>query len=129
MSTPLTREQWPFYLNSFYLHNQGRPTELKLFNYLPVERQLPLYGLCLEETGTNAPKLEILLGGLTGETEHIAHTISAVKSIAPLNEAQRYQGLEIVDENGVRTELVVAPVQHLLTAAEHYLQRLPDKQV
>ena len=71
MSTPLLREQWPFYLDSFSKHNQGRPTELKIFDYIEVENRLPLNGIYLEEAGEDSPRIEILLGGAAGETPHM----------------------------------------------------------
>jgi hypothetical protein len=116
MSMPLNRAEWPFYLDSFVKHNQGRPTELKVFDYLEVEHQLPLNGIALEETGADAPKLAILLGGDAMPSEHITHTITRVQSITPLTTGGRYAGMEIVDGNGVRTTLSFTTIQHLLAA-------------
>jgi len=114
MSTPLKRAEWPFYLDSFVKHNQGRPTELKVFDYLEVEHQLPLNGLVLEESGADAPKLAILLGGGAASSEHVTHTIARVQSLTPLTTGGRYAGLEIVDDKGVRTTLSFTATQHLL---------------
>jgi hypothetical protein len=112
MSMPLAREQWPFYLDSFSKHNQGRPTELKIFGYIEVEHCLPLNGIYLEETGAEAPRIEILLGGATSDTVHITHKITHVQSLVPLLEGGRYAGLEIEDGQGVWTRLkFAAPLQ------------------
>jgi hypothetical protein len=117
MSTPLNREEWPFYLASFNRHNQGRPTELKVFDHLEVEHQLPLNGIVLEETGEGAPKLEILLGDPAAPSKHIARTITRVQRITPQTIGGRYEGLEIMDGDGVRTTLSFTVPQHLLAAS------------
>ena len=117
MSTPLKREEWRFYLASFNRHNQDRPTELKVFDYLEVEHQLLLNGIVLEETGDDAPKLEILLGSPATPSEHVTHTITRVQQITPQTIGGRYEGLEIVDGNNVRTTLSFKTEQHLLAAS------------
>ena len=116
MSMPLNREEWRFYLDSFSKYNQGRPTELKVFDYLEVEHHLPLNGIMLEETGEDAPRLEILLGGDAAASDHVTHTITRVQRLRPQTIGGRYEGLEIVDGNGVRTTLSFTATQHLLAA-------------
>lgn len=116
MSTPLLREQWPFYLDSFCKHNQGRPTDLKIFDYIEVERCLPLNGIYLEEAGEEAPKIEILLGGAAGETPHITHKITHVRGLLPQTRGGRYAGLVIEDSNGMKTTLSFAAPQQLTAA-------------
>ena len=115
MSTPLLREQWPFYLDSFSKHNQGRPTELKIFDYIEVENRLPLNGIYLEEAGEDSPRIEILLGGAAGETPHITHKITHVRSLLPLTDGGRYAGLVIEDNQGLKTTLHLAAPQQLNT--------------
>lgn len=121
MSEPLTREQWPFYLDSFNKHNQGRATELKIFNHLEIEHQLPLNGIYLEESGADAPKLEILLGGEAAGADHVTHIVAHVQSISPDAYGGRYEGLEIVDAHGIRTTLSFT-VPHLLTAVAEVIE-------
>jgi hypothetical protein len=117
MSTALPREQWPFYLDSFCKHNQGRPTELKIFDYLEVEHCLPLNGIYLEEAGQEAPKIEILLGGAAGATPHITHQITRVRSLVPLAEGGRYAGLVIEADTGIKTTLSFTAPQQLIAAS------------
>ena len=78
---------------------------------------MPLNGIVLEESGEDAPRLEILLGGAAAESEHISHTIAGVQRITPQTTGGRYAGLEIVDRQGVRTTLNFSDAQHLLAAA------------
>jgi hypothetical protein len=78
---------------------------------------LPLNGIVLEETGKDAPKLAILLGGASAQSGHVTHTITRVQHITPQTTGGRYEGLEIVDGEGVRTTLSFTATQHLLTAS------------
>jgi len=76
-------------------------------DYAISRRNFAFYGLeyvlagrgtvALEETGAGAPKLEILLGGASAESEHVTHTITQVQRITPQTTGGRYEGIEIVD--------------------------------
>lgn len=110
MSAEIKREQWTTFFNTFSKLNQARPTRLEIFGELGAqeeERYLLLNGICFEDAGEGAPKLEILLGGQSpSEAGHLAHTVKRVQHVATKVAADgRDEALEIQDAEGTKTLL------------------------
>jgi len=104
------RGRWAEFLNEFSKRNQSRATRLETFGDLGAqeeERNLPLNGISVEETGADAPRIEIMLGGESpGDERHLTHTIARVIRVTPKTDAGgRDEALEIEDASGVKTLL------------------------
>jgi hypothetical protein len=107
MSEVLKREQWPIYLDYFNELNEGRLTQIKIFDFINVERHLPFRGICLDEMGKDSPRIEIMLGGdAADDGPHFTHTITHVVRITRKTAAGGIdEGMEILNADGVRTAL------------------------
>ncbi len=85
MSDTIEVTNWTKYFKDFTEKNLKRPAKLETFGELGALEQvkkLPLAGIYAELTGTNAPRVEILLGGLSAdEIGYLTHTILNVKTI------------------------------------------------
>jgi hypothetical protein len=107
MTEVLKREQWPIYLDYFNKLNEGRLTRIKIFDFISLEGHLPFRGICLDETGKESPRIEIMLGGdATADESHFTHAITRVvritRNTAP---GGLDEGMEILNADGVRTTL------------------------
>ena len=85
MSDTIQVTHWTNYFKSFSEQNINRPVKLEIFGELGalVEvKRLPLAGMYVELTGANAPRVEILFGGLSAkESAHLTHTVANVQTI------------------------------------------------
>jgi hypothetical protein len=110
MSEEIRRDRWQIYFNEFSKRNQSRPTRLQIFGEMGVreeERFLPLNGISVEETGHNAPQIEIMLGGSSPNDErHLTHMIPLAKQVIAKSAAEGIdEALKIQDGDGVKTLL------------------------
>lgn len=110
MSEEIRRDRWRTYFDQFSKRNQFRPTRLQIFGEMGVqeeERFLPLNGISVEETGHNAPRIEIMLGGGSPDDErHLTHAIARASQVTPKLAADGMdEALEIKDGDGVKTLL------------------------
>jgi Family of unknown function (DUF5335) len=104
------RGQWAAFFDEFSKRNRSRATRLETFSDLGAqeeERNLPLNGISVEETGTDAPRIEIMLGGERPKDErHLTHTIARAVHVIPKTDSNgRDEALEIEDADGVKTLL------------------------
>jgi len=109
-SGEIKRGQWAAFFGEFSKRNQSRATRLEIFGDLGAqeeEQNLPLNGISVEETGTGAPRIEIMLGGERPSDErHLTHTIArAARVTAKTGADGRDDALEIEDADGVKTLL------------------------
>jgi len=109
-SGEVERSQWAAFFRDFSKRNQSRATRLETFGDLGAqeeERNLPLNGISVEETGTDAPRIEVMLGGVSPNDErHLTHTIArAVRVSAKTDADGRDDALEIEDADGAKTLL------------------------
>ncbi len=85
MSDTIEVTHWANYFKSFSEQNINRPVRLEIFGELGAMegvKRLPLAGIYVELSGANAPRVEILLGGLSAnETAHLTHTVANVQTI------------------------------------------------
>ena len=85
MSDTIEVTHWTNYFKSFSEQNINRPVRLEIFGELGAMeevKKLPLAGIYVELSGANAPRVEILLGGLSAnETAHLTHTVANVQTI------------------------------------------------
>src|SRR5581483_10683600 len=72
------REELATYFREFSKRNHARPTRLEIFGELGAqseESHLPLGGISVENTGKDAPRIEIMLGGNSLiDPRHLTHT-------------------------------------------------------
>jgi hypothetical protein len=72
------------------------------------EQGLPLVGISLEERGTDAPRVQIMLGGHDAiEQRHLTHMISNVERVMPqVGTDGRDDAIEFVDQQGEASLLI-----------------------
>ena len=110
MQDEIIRSAWSEYFKTFSRQNEGRPTMLEFFGDLGAQRQenqLPLAGISLENSGPDAPRIEIMLGGSSPQDpRHLTHPITHVSRIFTKPGADgRDEALKIEDESGTQTLL------------------------
>ena len=104
------RGRWAEFFDAFSKRNRSRATRLEIFGDLGAqeeERNLPLNGVNVEESGADAPRIEIMLGGVSRDDErHLTHTIARAARVATKTGADgRDEAIEIEDADGVKTLL------------------------
>ena len=110
MQDEIKREEWAGYFREFSQRNQARPTKLEIFGDLGAqseERHLPLNGISVENSGKDAPRIEIMLGGNSlSDPRHLTHTITRASRVIPKRSPDgRDEALEIEDQGGTKTLL------------------------
>jgi Family of unknown function (DUF5335) len=85
MSDTIEVTHWTNYFRNFTKENINRFVKLEIFGELGAMeevKQMPLAGIYVELTGANAPRIEILFGGLSAKaSEHLTHTVANVETI------------------------------------------------
>jgi hypothetical protein len=109
-SGEIERSGWASFFGDFSKRNQSRATRLETFGDLGAqeeEQNLPLNGISVEETGTGAMRVGIMLGGDSPTDErHLTHTIPrAARVLAKASADGHDEALEIEDADGVKTLL------------------------
>lgn len=110
MSNTIEVTQWENYFKGFSERNLKRPVRVEIFDDLGAQEEVkhfPLAGISVELDGKDAPRLEIMLGGLSAdESEHLTHTIRNVKKImSRADESDIEDAVEFECENGAKTLL------------------------
>jgi hypothetical protein len=75
---------WVNYFKNFTKRNMNRLVRLELFDGTGSEevKCLPLAGVSVELKGADAPRVEIMFGGLSAASSgHLTHTIKSVRQI------------------------------------------------
>lgn len=108
MSDTIEVRNWANYFKSFSTKNFKRRVKLEIFGELGAleqVRKLPLAGIYVELTGKNAPRVEILLGGISAkEIDYLTHTISNVKTIMTLSDSENLDNaIEFESADGTKT--------------------------
>jgi hypothetical protein len=107
----IERENWKEFLKDFNQRNAQRATRMEILGSdIGAEKEeetLPLTGISLEEKGSDAPRVEIMLGGETAKKErHLGHTVTRVRSIMSKPGLDlREEALLIEDEKGTKVIL------------------------
>jgi hypothetical protein len=109
MQDETKRENWTEYFKGFSKRNQGRSTKLEVFGEIGAQREeryLPLAGVSVEDSGKDAPRIEIMLGGDGDDPRHLTHTITRVSRVLrKLGADGRDEAIEIEDAGGAKTVL------------------------
>jgi Family of unknown function (DUF5335) len=109
MQNDIERSKWTNYFRDFNRRNLTRPTKLETFGELGAqqeERYLPFSGISLEDSGKDAPRIEIMLGGgAPADPRHLTHTITHVTRIAVKRGDERDEAMEIEASDGTKTLL------------------------
>jgi len=108
MSDTIEVRNWANYFKNFSSKNFARRVKLEIFGELGAleqVRKLPLAGIYVELTGKNAPRVEILLGGISAkEIDYLTHTISQVKTIMTLSDRDNSDSaIEFESADGTKT--------------------------
>jgi len=118
VSGEINRGQWAEFFSEFSKRNRARATRMETFSDLGAqeeERDLPLKGISVEENGTDAPRIEIMLGGASPDDErHLTQVIARAVHVFPKTAADGTdEALEIEDANGVKTLLIFESLPEL----------------
>jgi len=110
MSETIEITNWAEYFKDFSKNNFKRPVKLEIFGELGAleeVKKLPLAGIYVELSGKNAPRVEILLGGISAqEIDYLTHTIHNVERVTTLEESDRLdRAVEFVAADGTKTLL------------------------
>ena len=112
----IDQNSWSGYLTEFTKRNMLRPTWLQVFSEggaQSEERGLPLAGISVEMKGSDAPRIQIMLGG----PEHLTHVVRNVESMMPqLGMDGRDEAIEFIDKTGEASLLIF---QHRARLAAH----------
>src|SRR5262245_30619476 len=107
MTDNIERHIWGTYLEDFNKRNKSRPTWLQVFGKVGAqseEQGLPFAGISLEEKGTDAPRVQIMLGG---DASHLTHMIANVQRVSPqIGTDGRDDAIEFVDKQGEASLLI-----------------------
>ena len=108
MSDTIEVRNWANYFKSFSSKNFARRVKLEIFGELGAMEQvkkLPLAGIYVELTGKNAPRVEILMGGISAkEIDYLTHTVSKVKTIMTLSDRDNFDSaIEFESADGTKT--------------------------
>ena len=111
MKNNIERDTWSKYLTDFTKRNLARPTWLQVLGEAGAqseEQDLPLMGISLEEKGTGAPRIHIMLGGHDAiEKRHLTHAIRDVARLTPqIGSDGRDEAIEFVDKQGEASLLI-----------------------
>ena len=108
MSDTIEVGNWANYFKSFSSKNFARRVKLEIFGELGAleeVRKLPLAGIYVELAGKNAPRVEILMGGISAKKiEYLTHTVSNVKTIRALRDRDNFDSaIEFESADGTKT--------------------------
>ncbi len=119
MQEIIGRDRWSNFVKEFNQRNGSRATRLEVLGQdigvQEAEGKLPLTGLSVDFKGSDAPSVEITLGGETVKEErHLSHMIPHVKNIMrKIGDDLREEALLIEDEEGKQTILTFESLQGL----------------
>ena len=107
----IERTSWAPYLAEFNKRNRSRATWLQVLGEAGAqseEQGLPLMGISLEEKGTDAPTVHIMLGGHDArDSSHLTHVISNLENVTPqIGSDGRDDAIEFVDNRGEASLLI-----------------------
>ncbi|MGB7291496.1 MAG: DUF5335 family protein [Thermodesulfobacteriota bacterium] len=109
MQRNIDLDQLESFLKEFTKNNISRPTRLEVFDEMGAQTQehgLPLKGIDLEMKGDDAPRVEIMLGGLSPGDPHLTHTIIGVKRVyVKIGDDNRDEVLEFESQKDIKTLL------------------------
>jgi len=111
MNDTINRDAWNDYLTEFNKRNQSRPTWLQVFGEMGAqseEQGLPLMGISVDMKGTEAPHIQIMLGGHDAmESRHLTHVIANVEKMTPeIGLDGRDAAIEFINKQGEASLLI-----------------------
>ena len=111
MKNSIERNAWTGYLTEFNKRNTSRPTWLQVFGESGAqseEQGLPLMGISIEMKGTDAPRVQIMLGEHSAtEPRHLTHSIANVEYMTPqVGTDGRDKAIEFVNKQGEASLLI-----------------------
>jgi hypothetical protein len=114
MSDTIEVRNWSNYFKNFSVKNFKRPVKLEIFGELGAMQEvknLPLAGIYVELVGKNAPRVEILMGGISArEIDYLTHTIPKVDTILTLSGSDNLdRAVEFISADSTKTLLSFAP--------------------
>lgn len=120
MERNIELDQLEEFFKEFTNNNISRPTRLEVFDEMGAQTQehgLPLKGIDLEMKGDYAPRVEIMLGGLSTGEPHLTHTIIGVKRVyVKIGGDNRDEVLEIESQKGIKTLLHFETLEEISAA-------------
>jgi hypothetical protein len=110
MTSTFDVDDWPAYFRDFSSRNLGRVARLEIFGELGAlmeVRRMPLGGVSVDMKVADAPRVDIMLGGLSAKfSDSITHSIPYVSAIMALAASDKSENaIEFQTSDGVRTLL------------------------
>ena len=113
MGREIEQTRWETFLSEFNEQNRKRATRLGVIKMEDgieedfwLEDGLPLAGIGVELDGEDAPRVQIMLGGIGSDARHLTHTVRRVRRLTlGLSLRGMQDGLEVEAEDGTRTFL------------------------
>ena len=106
MKNCIEQNSWSGYLTEFTKRNMSRPTWLQVLSKEGAQSEesgLPLIGISVEMKGTDAPRVQIMLG----VREHLTHVVRNVETMMPqIGMDGRDEAIEFVDKSGEASLLI-----------------------
>src|SRR5262245_29851757 len=108
MSETIEVTNWADYFKEFSIKNFERLVKLEIFGELGAMeevKKLPLAGIYVELNGPNAPRVEILMGGISAkEIDYLSHTVTNVRTIMSLSGSDDFESaVEFESTDGTKT--------------------------
>ena len=108
MSETIEVTNWADYFKEFSAKNFKRHVKLEIFGELGAleeVKELPLAGIYVELKGKNAPRVEILLGGISAQKiDYLTHTVANVKTVMSLSGSDNFENaVEFESNDGTKT--------------------------
>ena len=115
-------KNWEQYFSDFNERNLARLAKLEIFGELGVQQEvkkMPFAGISVELKGADAPRIEIMLGGLSMEKKpHLTHNVPKVKKILRREREDNLDdAIEFESESGTKTLLYFEPGLEIPIAA------------
>lgn len=110
MTNTIEVKQWTNYFRDFSERNLKRPVKLEIFDELGAQvevKNFPFAGISVELDGEDAPRVEIMFGGLSAdESGHLTHIITNVTKIMSRADENHFEdAVEFIAANGAKTLL------------------------
>lgn len=110
MTNTIEVKQWTNYFKNFSERNLKRPVRLEIFDELGAQievKNFPLVGISVELDDEDAPRIEIMFGGLSAdESGHLTHIITNVTKIMSRADEHHFEdAVEFIASNGAKTLL------------------------
>jgi hypothetical protein len=119
MDGEIERQKWQAYLGDFSKRNRGRAASLEVLGEDIGDQEeaelLPFVGVSFESKGSDAPAIEVMLGGSgAADPRDLTHSVAKPRRIVPrIGPNGEEEALEIESEDGTKVILTFEELAEL----------------